>query len=321
MHFCPGLISEKRVPRSSEGQEKKARTKARTWDRINRAGRTDLPGQKKKNPAPRSSYRSEVLWDRIGRNLLASRSPGSDMSTKDFERGRDARALLTPPNRRRSPAFDQRRARIAQRRDIRLQQHGSRPDPTVAGSSNSIQPQTHPVSVHVRVSIHIPIAPDHHSRRLPTCEDQIAALLAKRHSRLYKNEARGKLYVTGRAPDDAIDDLREDNLTPVQFKSAANAKVGHTKDIERRRCEYKGCDRDQTHVWAWTYDVPRRYLAERLVHLEIARAGGRKVITKCPGCSVYHREFVSFASVGGFANVDRIVRKVLGWLGLSGVRR
>ncbi|KAJ7637372.1 hypothetical protein DFH06DRAFT_1336037 [Mycena polygramma] len=146
-------------------------------------------------------------------------------------------------------------------------------------------------------------------RRLPTIDDQIAVLLAKRHSRLYKNEGRGKLYVNARVPEDAIDELHAGNLKPAEFKTVAKlgAKVGHTNAIERRCCQYEACDRGQTHVWAWTYDVPRRYLAERLVHLEIARAGGRKVITRCPGCGVYHREFVAFLSIGSFTHIDRIV--------------
>ncbi|KAJ6487071.1 hypothetical protein C8R47DRAFT_1072162 [Mycena vitilis] len=160
-------------------------------------------------------------------------------------------------------------------------------------------------------------------RNLRTYDEQIAALLSKQHARLYRKEGPGKLYLNARVPDDAIYNLRTNQLGPAGFKGVAklDAKVGHTNSITRRCCEYEACDRGQTTVWAWTYDVPRRYLAERLVHLELARAGARKVTRRCPGCGVYHREFVAFFSVRSLAHVDRIVRKVLGWLGLSRVRR
>ncbi|KAJ6461912.1 hypothetical protein C8R47DRAFT_1080429 [Mycena vitilis] len=164
---------------------------------------------------------------------------------------------------------------------------------------------------------------DPHSRNLRTYDEQIAALLANQHARLYRKEGPGKLYLNARVPDDAVYKLRTHQLGHAGLKGVAklDVKVGHTNSITRRCCEYEACDRGQTTVWAWTYDVPRRYLAERIVHLELARAGARKVIRRCPGCGINHREYVLFSSLGSLAHVDRIVRRVLGWLGLSRVRR
>ncbi|KAJ7626399.1 hypothetical protein DFH06DRAFT_1142116 [Mycena polygramma] len=167
-------------------------------------------------------------------------------------------------------------------------------------------------------------------RRLSTPDERIDMLLQFRHLDLYADEDEGHLYFNLRARKRDIRRLRARKLSVAAFKRklSVNAKIGHTKNITRRRCQYRRCDEGDhddsvTHIWAFTYKVPKRYLAERLVHEEMERMGAHKRIIECPStrCNVHHREFVTFASVGGLSGLNGLVKRVLGWLGLPTVQR
>ncbi|KAJ7907147.1 hypothetical protein B0H13DRAFT_1879858 [Mycena leptocephala] len=159
-------------------------------------------------------------------------------------------------------------------------------------------------------------------RRLPTYEAQFDALLASRRRRLYKREGPGKLYVTTRIPAADIRNYEAGKLTAAALVAKLEFKLGHTKSLARRRRQYRKCDKTQiqTHLWLWSYDVPHRYLAERMIHLRLFGRDAQTLVHPCLGCGVQHREFFCLASVGGLAGLHRIVREVLGLLGQKAVK-
>ncbi|KAJ6514248.1 hypothetical protein C8R47DRAFT_1282085 [Mycena vitilis] len=160
-------------------------------------------------------------------------------------------------------------------------------------------------------------------RGLRIYDKQMGALLRQKNFSLYKGDASGRLYCVARAEDDDIADFLARRIDADEFREcvALNVKIGHTSRIERRMEQYCVCDEGQTHIWAWTYLVPRRKLAERLVHLEIFKRGGIKDVHECPGCYVWHREFVSFASIRSLADLDCICKDVFEALGWGRLRR
>ncbi|KAJ7606983.1 hypothetical protein DFH06DRAFT_1347756 [Mycena polygramma] len=160
-------------------------------------------------------------------------------------------------------------------------------------------------------------------RRLRAYDAQIGALLRLKNYSLYKRDGPGQLYCVARAQDDDIADFRARRIQADEFRGrvALNLKFGHTSRIERRREQYCVCDAGQTHIWAWTYRVPRRMLAERLVHLEIFKRGGLKDVHECPGCYVWHREFVSFSSIRSLGDMDSLCKDVFWLLGWGRLRR
>ncbi|KAJ6548380.1 hypothetical protein B0H19DRAFT_1074241 [Mycena capillaripes] len=110
-------------------------------------------------------------------------------------------------------------------------------------------------------------------------------------------------------------------MTQDEFLAEVKAKVGHTCDMDRRQAEYEACDVGQTHLWAFYYDVEKRYLAERMVHLRLFEKGGVRQMVDCPGCDVRHREFCTFHSIGNLNVVDEVVCHVLKALGQRKPRR
>ncbi|KAJ6466015.1 hypothetical protein C8R47DRAFT_1224148 [Mycena vitilis] len=160
-------------------------------------------------------------------------------------------------------------------------------------------------------------------RGLRAYDKQIGALLRQKRFSLYKGDGGDRLYCVVRAQDDDIADFRARRIEAEEFRGrvALNVKMGHTSRIERRMEEYSVCDEGQTHIWAWTYRVPRRKLAERLVHLEIFKRGGVKDVHECPGCYVWHREFVSFSTIGSLGDLDGICKDVFESLGWGRLRR
>ncbi|KAJ7898794.1 hypothetical protein B0H13DRAFT_805032 [Mycena leptocephala] len=158
-------------------------------------------------------------------------------------------------------------------------------------------------------------------RRLPTYEAQIAALLAQQHKRLYKQEGQGKLYVTTHIADADVRAYRGGLLTLDGLMNKLEFKIGHTKHLARRQRQYLKCDDGQTHLWLWSYSADRRYLAERLIHLQLQRRHAKALVIACPGCNVHHREFYCLACIGGLRGLDGVVRKVVGSLGQTACRR
>jgi hypothetical protein len=185
-------------------------------------------------------------------------------------------------------------------------------------------------------------APDFPSRRLPTYDAQITALLAKQHKRLYKNEGQGKIYIAPRIADADVLGFRTGALTLDGLMGRMEFKIGHTKHMARRQRQYLKCDGSQsgqTHLWLWNYSADRQYLAgaylslpfnvisliflclERLIHLKLQRRLAQALVIACPGCGVHHREFYCLACIGGLCALDGIVRGVLGSLGQTSCRR
>ncbi|KAJ6451812.1 hypothetical protein C8R47DRAFT_1083938 [Mycena vitilis] len=203
--------------------------------------------------------------------------------------------------------------------------HGPRPPAPVSirSAHDAADPPTGASCVYVRLFSGSHAPPDRPSRGLRAYDTQIGALLRQKNFSLYKRDGPGRLYCVVRAQDDDIADFRARRIQADEFRGrvALNVKIGHTSRIERRREEYEVCDDGQTHIWAWTYRVPRRMLAERLVHLEIFKRGGIKDVHECPGCYVWHREFVSFSSIRSLADMDCICKDVFEALGWGRLRR
>ncbi|KAJ7831374.1 hypothetical protein B0H13DRAFT_2371476 [Mycena leptocephala] len=128
-------------------------------------------------------------------------------------------------------------------------------------------------------------------------------------------------YNTNPAAD--IRNYEAGKLTAAALVAKLEFKLGHTKSLARRRREYRKCDKTQiqTHLWLWSYDVPHRYLAERMIHLRLFGRDAQTLVHPCLGCGVQHREFFCLASVRGLAGLHRIVREVLGLLGQKAVKR
>ncbi|KAJ7855443.1 hypothetical protein B0H14DRAFT_3448969 [Mycena olivaceomarginata] len=88
-------------------------------------------------------------------------------------------------------------------------------------------------------------------------------------------------------------------LTDAAFLARMKWKVGHTNDWQRQQREYRGCDVGKTHIWICGWEVSRWYYCERLAQLEELCDGGERATIDCV-CGVSHREYFSFATVGGF---------------------
>ncbi|KAJ6448062.1 hypothetical protein C8R45DRAFT_1115524 [Mycena sanguinolenta] len=164
----------------------------------------------------------------------------------------------------------------------------------------------------------------HPSRcRLPTLEAQFTAFVGNRYRNLFKKEGGGRIYCNVRVPCDAIAELRACKITVDEFRArlCLDTKYGHTNLLKRRRQQYSACDDGQTIVWAWSYRVPHRYIAEKTIHLAVELAGGQRRVVECPGCGIRHCEYFTFASIGGLDELDRIVKDALKTIGVAGVRR
>ncbi|KAJ7233403.1 hypothetical protein B0H12DRAFT_1076631 [Mycena haematopus] len=151
------------------------------------------------------------------------------------------------------------------------------------------------------------------------------AKLARFESRrpTYKNEGAGSVYCVVRVNDDDTalfhKTRRADPAKAARaLLNALDLKFGHTKRMPARRCEK--CDEGQTHIWVCEYRVQRRCYCERYLHLHLFRAGGIRAVCVCPGCAVWHREFMTMPSITGFREADATMKTVLGAMG-EGVDR
>jgi hypothetical protein len=110
---------------------------------------------------------------------------------------------------------------------------------------------------------------DRRSQALPTYDAQIAALLAKPCARWFKNEGRGSLYVTTYVEDTDVEMYRRGALTREDFLANLVCKLGHTKNQARHVRDYRKCEKGQSHIWMWYYEVDRRYLAGAFIFIFI----------------------------------------------------
>ncbi|KAJ7140631.1 hypothetical protein C8R44DRAFT_726367 [Mycena epipterygia] len=140
----------------------------------------------------------------------------------------------------------------------------------------------------------------------------------------YKRDGRGGLYITGRIRRKIVKRVRAGRLPKSAINDAMEVKVGHTRDLPRRRREYTKC-RHPTYYTIWRAYYPARYRmkAERLVHLALREKGAHPVIYGCLGskCHKRHREFVSLSAGGGWVGVEAEVISALKTTGQRGFKR
>ncbi|KAJ7782589.1 hypothetical protein DFH07DRAFT_764721 [Mycena maculata] len=135
---------------------------------------------------------------------------------------------------------------------------------------------------------------------------------AKRRLHPFASEGEGSDYIVARFNNQDVDAYRRGEMTGRKLLSCCVLKVGHSSRMETRQTEYRGCDEDatQTHVWICHYIVQRRCYAERFLHLFAFREGGVRDVRRCP-CGVFHHEYFNFPSIGGLANLESMLVKVL----------
>ncbi|KAJ7467384.1 hypothetical protein B0H11DRAFT_1921423 [Mycena galericulata] len=128
----------------------------------------------------------------------------------------------------------------------------------------------------------------------------------------YANEGDGSDYIVACFNDDDVDTYRRREMNGPELLARCVLKVGHSSRMETRQTEYHGCDvgTTQTHVWICHYIVRRRCYAERFLHLLAFREGGVRAVRSCP-CGVSHREYFEFPSIGGLANLEAMMLRVL----------
>ncbi|KAJ7891477.1 hypothetical protein B0H13DRAFT_2340568 [Mycena leptocephala] len=126
----------------------------------------------------------------------------------------------------------------------------------------------------------------------------------------YANEGWGSCYAVACVDDADIVLYRAGTITAADLKARIKWKVGHTNDPERRQREYEKCNVGQTHIWICRWEASRRYYCERFVHLQQLCDGGERIFRGCV-CGVRHREYVTFSSVGGFAQFRALVVGIL----------
>ncbi|KAJ7117274.1 hypothetical protein C8R43DRAFT_1154565 [Mycena crocata] len=155
-------------------------------------------------------------------------------------------------------------------------------------------------------------------RSLPDPMEQALALLALGDP--YDNDGPGELYLKVRVASGFLPQFLASPFVPqfiagtlpthiLQTPDVFQVKVGHTDCISRRRSQYYVCDKDHHPIyWHGYCSVPKRKLAERLVHLSLIALGARVARYPCPGCTKRHREFFSLAAAGGLQSVEEVVK-------------
>ncbi|KAJ7020967.1 hypothetical protein C8F04DRAFT_1274288 [Mycena alexandri] len=105
--------------------------------------------------------------------------------------------------------------------------------------------------------------------------DQIVAHLERLD--LYALEGAGLVYITGVSDNQDLADFRAGKITRQEFLSRLSVKVGNAENLLERRNDYRRkYDKGQTHLWFWCFAVDRRWVGERLCHLEFESAGAAR---------------------------------------------
>ncbi|KAJ7450923.1 hypothetical protein B0H11DRAFT_2246505 [Mycena galericulata] len=147
-------------------------------------------------------------------------------------------------------------------------------------------------------------------------ERKISHFREKRRLHPFINEGEGSDYIVACFDNGDVDAYRSGEIDGAELLGRCVLKVGHSCRMETRQTEYHGCDAGdtQTHVWICHYVVRRRCYAERFLHLLTFREGGIRATRPCP-CGVSHREYFKFASIGGLANLEAKMVRVLDAMG------
>ncbi|KAJ7018619.1 hypothetical protein C8F04DRAFT_1243132 [Mycena alexandri] len=142
--------------------------------------------------------------------------------------------------------------------------------------------------------------------------DRVLVALARRR---YKREGKGGLYVKARVDEGIQVAYDAGQISLETYLDHLEVKMGHSYDVEIRRCQYKKCAKQQVLIWHYFFAADRRMLAERLVHLALDAIGAERGIRPCPGCKTRHVEYYKFRSIGSFERLNRIITSVLEHLG------
>jgi len=98
------------------------------------------------------------------------------------------------------------------------------------------------------------------NRSASIAQRQLRAFLRFRIRHPFKLEGGGFIYVLVEIPNDVLKRFEKGRVTAAYVLRRSALKAGHTKDLDRRRREYKKCDGgDTTHIWVGYYKVARRY--------------------------------------------------------------
>ncbi|KAJ7473909.1 hypothetical protein B0H11DRAFT_2236389 [Mycena galericulata] len=135
-------------------------------------------------------------------------------------------------------------------------------------------------------------------------------------SSLYIREGPGMLYCCGRVPTATLAAFRQAAITRAAFLAELELKYGFAADFDRRRRAYSQCDEGGwTHLWFWVFHTDYRVVAERLNHLIFLDDGAPRVLRRCDGCLVRHREFWRYRDIGDFSRLRLQGELVLAALG------
>jgi hypothetical protein len=145
-----------------------------------------------------------------------------------------------------------------------------------------------------------------------------ARVLVFRGKHPYVKEGSGSCYNVACVDNTDIALYRAGGIMRADLLVRLTWKVGHSNDHEQRQWEYEKCDVGQTHIWVCRWEVDWHYscgesaklfftclklkwcLSERLTQLQLLCDGGERFYKLCV-CGVRHREYVTFPSIGGFA--------------------
>ncbi|KAK6977286.1 hypothetical protein R3P38DRAFT_2810467 [Favolaschia claudopus] len=142
-------------------------------------------------------------------------------------------------------------------------------------------------------------------RQLPPLE-QKAALIEHADDLPYLRECDGYIYLTAQLPEDVVRGQQ-----PKEIEAELMVKWGETRRLTGRQEDYRRCEAGRTQMWIEAVHVERRSLIERLIHLELAARGYRRVIFVNPcGCGHRHREYV-YMGGRSLADIESIMRGCL----------
>ncbi|KAJ7705863.1 hypothetical protein B0H16DRAFT_1747006 [Mycena metata] len=155
----------------------------------------------------------------------------------------------------------------------------------------------------------------------PDMPDRFARVHAVLARRAYKREGKGNLYVTARIDEKIHEDYKGQRIPLETFLDHLEVKLGHTKAMKARQRQYKKCAKKQHLIWHHYYRADRRMLGERMIQLTLDALGAQRVIRRCPGCGIYHREYYSFRSIGSYERLHRIIVSCLEALGQKKIEK
>ncbi|KAJ7175478.1 hypothetical protein C8R46DRAFT_1030535 [Mycena filopes] len=147
----------------------------------------------------------------------------------------------------------------------------------------------------------------HPPQRSPGIGNRFDCVLAALARRRYKREGEGGLYVTARVDEGIQDAYDAGKMSLDAFLDRLEVKVGHSQEVETRRCQYKKRAVKQVLVWHYHYPADRRMLAAR--------------DSRVSGCTTQHREYYTFRSIGSFERLNGIIQFWLGELGQDVVKQ